>query len=75
MRKVLVSGNVCKVMRALLGKASQDWFPSYDSTADKGKSWTSGKTCCLGISCSKLVCNIYLAAQHVGFSVQVDWQL
>ena len=34
MKKALVSGNVCKAMRAALGKASQDWFPSYDKITD-----------------------------------------
>jgi hypothetical protein len=41
MKKALVSGNVCKAMRAALGKASHnaDWFPSYDNIADKAKQY------------------------------------
>jgi hypothetical protein len=34
MKKALVSGNVCKAMREGVNNASQDWFPSYDKTAD-----------------------------------------
>ena len=40
-----------------------------------GTPWASGKTCCLGISCSKLFRNIIQQRGVVGHSAQADWQL